>query len=189
MQMNVKQRLRMVNAAGAAVVVLLVASTVVFGVVPLYRQGTQNIADAQRLRSQVAALDTLGQTLVQVEAQRIETEGRLTEVEKRLPNSSEINAFIKELSKVTQQAGIQVDGTEYPKELKDSGGYKSLPVQVIGTGDWDACYKFLTGLRTMNRLTRLDSLVLEIDKSIQTKNPERPICRITVNFSTFFMER
>ena len=189
MQTDFKQRVRLVNSAGAAIVILLIASTVVFGVVPLYRAGSQNIADSQRLSSQVAALDGLGQTLTEVEEERHQTEERLNAIEKRLPSSSETNTFIKELAKVTKEAGIQVDGTKYPKELKDSDGYKSLPVEVVGTGDWDACYRFLTGLRAMNRITRLDSVILEVDKNAPAKNADRPICHITVNFSTFFMER
>jgi Tfp pilus assembly protein PilO len=155
-------------------------------VVPLYKSGTNKIHETGRLRAELAALDGLSQTLTEVEEDRRHTEALLAEYEKRLPSTSETNVFIKELASVTKQAGIQVDGTTYPTTLKDAGGYKSLPVQVSGTGDWDACYRFLTGLRSMNRLTRLDTLVLETDKNAKG---ERPVCRITVNFSTFFMGR
>ena len=182
----------MVNIAGTAAVVLLVAGTVSFGIIPLRKQGTQNIVDGESLKMQLKSLDGLSQTLTQMEEERQQTEGRLRETEKRLPNSSETNIFIKELAKVTQAAGIQVDGTTYPTTLKDAGGYKSLPVQVTGTGDWDSCYKFITGLRSMNRLTRLDSLALEVDKVSSNQSGaslEHPVCRITVNFSTFFMGR
>jgi len=192
MQDVVKKSMRMVNIAGSAAVVLLVAGTVSFGIIPLHKKGTQNIEDGKHLKTQLAALDGLSQTLTQMEEERQQTEKRLAETEKRLPSSSETNVFIKELAKVTQAAGIQVEGTTYPTTLKDAGGYKSLPVQVTGTGDWDSCYKFLTGLRSMNRLTRLDSLVLEVDKTPgkeAASNLEHPLCRITVNFSTFFMGR
>jgi Tfp pilus assembly protein PilO len=183
-----KKSMQKVNAAGAAAVILVLAGTVAFGIAPVYKEGTQKIHDANRLKAELAALDGLSQTLAQMEEERKQTEALLAENEKRLPSSSETNVFIKELAKVTNAAGIQVDGTNYPTTLKDSGGYKSLPVQVSGTGDWEACYKFLTGLRSMNRLTRLDSLALEVDKNA-TAAAERPICRITVNFSTFFMGR
>jgi Tfp pilus assembly protein PilO len=185
----IKKSMQTVNITGAAAVALLVAGSVAFGVVPLYKQGTQKVAEAARLKSELAALDGLSQTLNQVESERKGTEALLTEYEKRLPRSSETNVFIKELATVTKAAGIQVDGTTYPTTLKDAGGYKSLPVQVSGTGDWESCYKFLTGLRQMNRLTRLDSLVLEVDKKEKTAASDRPLCHITVNFSTFFMGR
>jgi Tfp pilus assembly protein PilO len=184
----IKKKLQIVNISGAAALAFLVAGTVALGIAPLYKQGNGKIADAARLKGELAALDGLSQTLTQVEADRKHTEGLLAEYERRLPSSSETNVFIKELAGVTKSAGIQVDGTTYPTTLKDSGGYKSLPVQVTGSGDWDACYKFLTGLRQMNRLTRLDSLVLEVDKSVKTA-ADRPLCHITVNFSTFFMGR
>jgi Tfp pilus assembly protein PilO len=187
MQDALKHKMRMVNAAGCAAVAVILASTVSFGIVPLYKKGTRDIAETARLHAQLSALDGLSQTLTQVEEERKQTENRLKEVEKRLPSSSETNTFIGELARVTQAAGIQVEGTTYPRDLKDSGGYKALPVEVVGTGEWDACYKFLTGLRSMNRLTRLDSLVLETDP--KPDNLEHPRCRITVKFSTFFMPR
>ena len=61
---------RAVRAAGAAVAALLVSSTIAFGVVPVYRQGVRNMAETERLRGQFAALDDLGRTLAQVEAER-----------------------------------------------------------------------------------------------------------------------
>ena len=102
-----------------------------------------------------------------------------------MPAASETNTFIKELAAVTKAAGLQVDATTYPKDLKDVSGYKALPVEVVGVGDWDGCYKFLTGLRGMKRLTRLDAVVMEVDRAASAK-AGRPVCRISVSFSTFF---
>lgn len=146
MQDVIKQRLRTVNIVGIAGVILLAAGTVAFGVMPMYRQGTQYMINAENLKKQLASLDGLNKTQATVEVELGETQKRLTEYEKRLPSSSETNTFIKELAKVTADAGIQVESTAYPKDLKDSGGYKSLPVEIVGTGSWESCYQFLTGL-------------------------------------------
>ena len=52
-----------------------------------------------------------------------------------------------------------------PKEIQDGGNYRVMPVEIRGTGTFDKCYAFLTGLRKMNRLTRLDSLVLQLNQA------------------------
>ena len=97
------------------------------------------------------------------------------------------------LAQVAEKAGLQLEAVMPDKDLKDAGGYKSLPVSISGTGKWDTCYRFLTGLRAMNRLTRLDSLTLASHKPDNGPDGkpyvlapgEEPPCQITVNISTF----
>ena len=118
-------------------------------------------------------------------------EARLAEAESRLPNSKAMDQFMQQLAKVAADAGLQVDGIS-PKPLKDSGDYKAMPVEITGTGDWNTCYQFLTGLRSMNRLTRLDELTLDLDKDDKSDTPgksnktaDHPVCKIRVSISTF----
>ncbi len=180
----IKSRLRLINFCAATGLVVLLSGTLALGVYPLYRKGGDEMRKAQDLKRQLSDLDGLSKTLSQVEAERVATEARLTDAEARLPNSKAMDQFMQQLAKVAEDVGLQVDAVS-PRPLKESGDYKAMPVQIVGAGDWNTCYKFLTGLRTMNRLTRLDEVVMELERDENKALSDRPRCRITVNISTF----
>jgi Tfp pilus assembly protein PilO len=181
---KIRQRLRLIDLCGLSALLVMVCSSLAFGVYPLYRRGNASMAESTSLRKELSQLDGLSKTLAQVENDRKITEVRLVEAESRLPNSKAMDQFMQQLAKVAEDVGLQVDGIS-PKTLKDSGDYRAMPVEISGTGDWSTCYRFLTGLRTMNRLTRLDELVLELDKNDRAFASDRPLCRIRVSISTF----
>jgi Tfp pilus assembly protein PilO len=188
MQDAFKRNFRIVNTAGIVVILSILAGSVSLGVVPAYRRGVENINATQRLKQQLAELNGLTTELNAVEMERQQTEKRLQAAEARLPSSDAMDEFMQQLASVAEKAGMQVDSITPSKDLKDSGGYKSLPVEINGTGDWESCYRFLTGLRAMNRLTRLDSVSLDSNsqsKETKVAPPEHPVCQITVNISTF----
>ena len=190
MQNTLKSHMQVVNITGVVAMTVLLGAAAAFGIVPMYKHGMASISASTRdLRRTLNKFDGLSTTLAHVEEQRKETESRLEEVEKRLPSSLESSKFNSELTEVAKNAGIRVESMPRPEALLDAGGYKALPVEIVGTGDWESCVKFVAGIRAMNRLTGLDSLTLEADKDTLTKNPENPLCRMTVRFSTFFMER
>jgi Tfp pilus assembly protein PilO len=187
----ISKRLRVVNMVGSGALICILAAAGI-GVTKLYANGRESIQQTHDLQQQLSELDGLSATLGQVEAASKQTQIRLDDAESRLPTSNAMDQFLHELAHVADQAGLQVDSTIPGKETQDAGGYTAKPVSISGSGDWDTCYKFLTGLRKMNRLTRLDSLVLEIDK---TRTPpgengaalalEKPACHMSVTISTF----
>ena len=187
----ITQRLRVVNMIGAAALVAVLLTAGV-GATALYAKGQEIATQSQELKQKLSELDGLSSTLAQVETAKKQTQARLDEAESRLPTSNAMDQFLHELAHVAEQAGLQVDSTIPGKETQDAGGYAAKPVSISGSGDWDTCYKFLTGLRKMNRLTRLDSLVLELDKTHASSGEngavavlEKPACRISVTISTF----
>ncbi len=187
----INQRLRKVNMIGIAVIVCGVAAPTALGVSAFHRDGCRDIKKAAYWQGQLSELEGLSKTFDQVESEKKQTESRLIEAESRLPNSNAMDQFLHELAKVAEDAGLQVDSTVPGKEVQDAGGYQAKPVSISGIGDWDTCYKFLTGLRKMNRLTRLDFVQLELDKTHTTSdaNPasllEKPVCRMSITISTF----
>jgi Tfp pilus assembly protein PilO len=181
----ITKRLRTINLVGAAAILAILSGTAALGVFPMYKSGTRDIAESKALREQLSQLDGLSQTLQQVETAKAQTESRLTEAEAQLPTSNAMDQFMQQLAKVAENAGLQVDATVPSKDVKDAGGYKTGPFEISGTGDWESCYRFLTGLRATKRLTRLDSLTLEGSKDHKDGPGERPTCRIIVNLSVF----
>jgi Tfp pilus assembly protein PilO len=180
----VRKRLRLINVVGAAAVVSLLAGTGVFGVMPMLKARAQSIREAAELTANLSELDVLKLKVARVEEDQKSCEARLKEAEALLPSVNAVNQFVPDLAKVAEEAGLQVNNVVPTKDPKDSGDYKLLAVQVQGTGDWETCYKFLTGLRAQNRkLTRLDGVRLEVDREKMIEG--KPMCRITVDISTF----
>lgn len=186
-----QERRRMYNLIGACVIIGGIIAPSALAAFHFHALGGQNVRDSATLQRSLSELDGLNKTLSEVEAARKQTESRLAEAETRLPNSQSMDEFLAQIAKVEESAGLIVDSTVFDRNLKDAGGYKSLPVSISGSGNWDTCYRFLIGLRSMNRLTRLDSLTLEVQKTsadgkpvLLTAGQELP-CQITVNISTF----
>ncbi len=179
------------NLVGACCVLGGVMAPSAFGAFYFFAKGREKVQASGTLQQSLSALDGLNKTLSEVESARKQTESRLAEAETRLPNSQSMDDFLAQIAKVEEQAGLTVDSTTFDKNMKDAGGYKSLPVCISGAGKWDTCYKFLMGLRAMNRLTRLDSLSLEAQKTGADGKPvlfgvgQEPACQITINISTF----
>lgn len=180
----VTSRLRTINIVGSLAILAALAGTAALGL-KIFRQGTDQITQARELNERLGQLNGLSQTLSQVETAKAQTEARLAEAEAQLPTSNAMDQFMQELAKVAEKAGLQVDGTVPSKEIKDAGGYKTAPFEISGTGDWDSCYRFLTGLRATKRLTRLDSLVLDGSKDHKESPDAAPTCHIMVNLSVF----
>jgi Tfp pilus assembly protein PilO len=189
---EMKKRQRIVNIAGAAVIVFGIAAPAAFGIVKLFAHGRQSISDAAELGVENSKLDELGTVVQQKEIERKQSEMRLAAAESRLPSSQEMDLFMQQLAKVASEAGLQIDSTMPGKGIVETGGYKAARVDITGVGDWDTCYRFLTGLKAMDRLTRLDTLTLEIDAEKSGGSGQnsaflsgKPVCRISLGISTF----
>jgi len=183
--MEIKQRLQKINLLASVGVIVALAGTALFGVKPLFAAGAKSINDAAGYRAQIDQLNILTLKVARAQEDQKKRDARLKEVEARLPSIAAVNQFVPELARVAEAAGLQVDNVAPVKEVKDAGDYKLMTVNVTGRGDFDTCYKFLTGLRADNRkLTRLDSISLDVD---QEKGLDRPVCRLSVDISTFMV--
>jgi Tfp pilus assembly protein PilO len=184
----IKKRCRRIDAIGASVLVVAVACTGLFGVYPLWLSNKANEAEMAGTQHDLDQLEGLSRTVAQVDAELRNTQNRLKEAEASLPNSDSMGQFMSQVAGVAEAAGLKVDGITR-RQLQQADNYRVMPVEIVGTGSWETCYKFLVGLRKMNRVTRLDDLVLELDNS----NPEQtrlhpelpPSCRLSVSISTF----
>ena len=186
----VKQSLKIVHYSALAAVSLLLAGTVAFGIYPLRKSGADDIRAAAELRASLTRLEQLRLANARAQVQVEEAAARLGEAEKRLAPGPPDSAFNKELTDLAKAAGIRIENMPPVGAPKDAGAYKSVQVTVVGTGDWDSCYKFLSGLRSMDRIVRLDSVLMDTqDKDGKTLAADKVTCQVTVKFSTFYMER
>ena len=180
------KRLRTIDWIAASVLLAGVAATLAAGVLPVTSRARANNRSAETYRHELAKLDGLKNTLSQVETELERTHHRLALAETRMPTTGAMDQFMVQLAKVADDSGLQVEGIT-PKPLQDAASYKVMPVEISGTGTFETCYTFLTGLRKMNRLTRLDDLVVQLQQSgaDRERPPGQPVCRVTVGISTF----
>jgi hypothetical protein len=186
-QIALKRRLRVVNFAGLAAATLLLASTLAFGIYPMYRQGRQDIRAAADKADALQRIETL-HVYVRDAAQQLDaSQRRLLAAETRIPLGPPDNNFSKELNEVAKAAGIRVESSPPLGRPLAEGAYKSVAVSVDGSGTWESCVRFLRGISTMQRLARLDSVTLD-DRGSLAAGTDNPTLHILVRFSTFYRE-
>ena len=181
---EIKTRIRRIDLAGATTLLIAATLIIVLIVLPLRNQSQANIARAHDLQLQLADFDRLEQTLARSNIKLGEARQRLDDAEHRLPSQAEMAQFMQQLARVADGAGLQVDSIT-PRPVAEVGGYKALPVEIVGAGNFTNCYRFLQGLRKMDRLTRLDDLVLQSNPPEKSDKAAAGACSIRVIISTF----
>ena len=185
-----KKNLRTVNYVGIGGLALFLAGTAAFGIYPMFKRGSDDIRAAAELRNSLGKFTVLEQKISEGNQELQRKEAAFSQQEKRLPSSLEASAFNAELTTVAKSAGIRIESMPNQQTFTDDGAYKALPVTIVGSGDWESCYRFLTGIKNMNRLARMDSVIINVpEKDGQSAPPDSPVCQITVRFSTYFLER
>jgi len=188
MQDQVKQRLKVVNYVGIAAITLLLSGTMAFGIYPLYKEGQADIRQTVEKKIAFERAEALRPVVLAAQADLNAAAQRLSDAEKRMPKGQPDNQFSKELNEVAKAAGILVEKTPPMGKPQADGPYNSMLVSVEGVGDWDSCMNFLKGISHMNRISRLESVVIDTESESPAAVTTRPICRIVVKFSTFYME-
>jgi hypothetical protein len=90
------------------------------------------------------------------------------------------------MTKIKKSTGVTLVGTDLSKDLKNWNGYRVGSIEVRGNGDWDACMQFLSEIKAMKGLTRLDSLVFDGNRDSTIQGLESPKCEFRLSFSIFF---
>jgi len=190
MQQKVKQSLKLVNYSGIAAVGLVLAATLLLGVIPMKRSGRADNNATAELRDGIVRFDDLRLANARADVQIRDAESRLLEAEKGLASGPPDAAFNNELTAVAKASGIRIENMPPVSAPKKAGPYTTVQITVIGSGDWNNCYKFLAGLRAMKQIARLDFAVIDVDnKDDKSRTSNQLNCQLTVKFSTFYMER
>ncbi len=190
MHEKVKKSLKVVHYTGIAVMTLLLAGAVAFGVLPMRQHTNDDLRARDDLKAAIQRLEQLNLADAVALRDMQQSEKLLQEAEKQIASGPPDSGFNKDLTEVAKAAGIRIENMPPVGAARDAGAYKSVQITVVGTGGWENCYKFLAGLRSMNRIVRLDSVVMDRqDKDGRTHAADNVVCQVTVKFSTFYMER
>jgi hypothetical protein len=176
-----------VNYLGAGAVVLLLSATAAFGVYPMWNKGKQYIRETEALNAKQTELAMLTASLQEAQEKFKETQARLAAREGELPSwEKEPNFYGNEVTKLKKADNVTLAGIDLSRELKPWNGYRVGSIDLRGNGDWKSCIKFLSDIREMKGLTRLDSLVLDVAREAGGQGFEQPRCEFRLSFSIFF---
>jgi len=186
----IKKHLKNIDLIAFGVILLLTGATA-FGCLVSLKNDRQTIqAKTQALEQDLNNLNILTVQLGKKELDLKASEARLAREEAKLPTSTAMNKFVSEIAKIAEDSGLKVNAINpHPGITADS--YQVHPIEIIGIGSWNNCYKFLTGLRKMDRITRLDDLVIQLDSDDSSPttpgaNASKPsLCKMSVTISTF----
>jgi hypothetical protein len=186
----IKHRLRMVNIAGAAGVVLLLAATAAFGVYPMWTRGQAYDHDVRDLQTKMDEFKGLTASFQDAERGLREAELRLAAREEELPSAEkEPNFYGNELTRIKKANGVNLASTDIAKEFKPWNGYKVGYIDLRGSADWNSCAKFLADIKAMKGLTRIDMAVLTVARDGTAESFMNPNCEFHISFSIFFKAR
>jgi Tfp pilus assembly protein PilO len=182
----IRQRIRLIHLCCAAGVLLTVASAGALVVLPMFRSGTESIKDAGKLRGDLKQLDGLSLKLQEVKSRISTIEGEIEKEEKRLPTRNQMDQFMEELSSVATGAGVNFEASS-KAEVESVGDYKAMTAQITASGSYAQCYKFLAGLRRMERLTQLKDCTIDAEQKVGegSKPGEKGDCRLKISIATF----
>lgn len=112
--------------------------------------------------------------------QAAETEAKLIEVKKRLPEDPQLASFIVEIQDMANQAGINLVSIT-PEEMAQQKNYTNIPLKIHIEGDFFDIVDFLYRLQDLKRETRIDKV------SISGK--EWPTLAVDLEGSTFTLAK
>ena len=180
-----RKRIRLIHQCCIAGVVVVLGVAAALAVWPMVTRGRDNIAMANGIRKELKQLDGLTVKTQEVQARISAIEKEITQEERRLPTRNQMDQFLNELSKVAADSGVSIQGFD-KSPIETSGDFRRLPARIVASGSYAQCYKFLAGIRKMERLTQLENAGIEAEqKTDEGSKPGEKACRLTVSIATF----
>ena len=93
-------------------------------------------------------------TLPKLKEQLVEIEKLLGELFKKLPNDTQVDELIRDISQTVLASGLKQElfQPQYGREKSEKGLYTKLPITLRAKGNYHAFGKFVSGIAAMNRI-------------------------------------
>lgn len=152
--------LRMIDMAGAAVCVALTGVVFVGGVQPmLERQAELSEAEVE-LQAKRAEAQQSELTLTSVRRQVSLAEQTVAARPLRLQPLERLNTWLALIAETAASSGVQLDQLE-PRKAIHAQHYETVPIRVVGRGNYQAATRFLHDLHEAMPDTAVPALKLE----------------------------
>jgi len=163
-------------------IALLLAVAFYFaGIRPAQNQRASILAAIQTQRLDLNVGRARAQNLPVIEAEVEQLRTRLERFDKKLPKKPDMDQFIREITRVSEQASLKEVNVQ-PGSPKRSDLFSEMPISLNFTGDFPSVVNFLQQTEEMQRLTRVRSL------AIKTKDAQAGTVEVDVSMSIYFAD-
>ncbi|MBE9563178.1 MAG: type 4a pilus biogenesis protein PilO [Proteobacteria bacterium] len=102
-------------------------------------------------------------TLPKLKKQLIQIESTLSEMLRKLPNKSQVDELIRDISQAVLASGLKQElfQPNYRDEKEEKNIYVKLPIKLRASGHYHAFGKFISGVAAMNRIVTLHNVKIE----------------------------
>ena len=133
--------------AGVAVVCLgLTFASYALGVGPLLQRRADARAFRETLDARSADARRLDATGADLRRQLADTRTELNRSPLRLQPASLVNQRLEAVARLATECGLALDEMQ-PGAAVDAAHYQTVPIRILGVGDYPACARFLRKLR------------------------------------------
>ena len=148
-----------IDAAGAALCVLLTLTLYLAGVGPLLQRREDLGARQAELDAQQLKAARLASTCIAVGEQLATLEQSMSAVKIELLPAGQVNRHIAELSDLAAKAGLKIDDIQSGTPVAGAR-YEMVPIRLAGTGTYVTCLDFLHRLHRVSPDTGVSGLEL-----------------------------
>lgn len=134
-------------AAGAALVCVgLTVASYAVGVGPLLAQHQAGLALGRELDDRGKEAGELAAGVSDLQRDLTAANGELARMPLRLQPASRVNGRLEAVARLATECGLSLDEMR-PGGAVDAAHYQTVPLRILGAGDYPACARFLRRLR------------------------------------------
>ena len=123
-------------------------------------------AQEDELKSDFKTKQWKSATLPKLKKQLIQIESTLSEMLRKLPNQSQVDELIRDISQAVLASGLKQElfQPDYRGEKEEKNIYVKLPIKLRARGNYHAFGKFISNVAAMNRIVTLHNVKIESGK-------------------------
>ncbi len=135
-----------IDLAGAGVFVLLALIAYMVGVYPVIQRHQNFVIREAELAVQQDKARKLSVRIARVASQITQIKQELTDNDINLKPASQINSHLARMARLVNRCGLKLDQLQPGKSL-NGPRYQTVPIYLVGTGNFSACAKLLRELQ------------------------------------------
>lgn len=161
MDLKLSPRDQIIVAVIVAILVMLAFG--VFGLRPQLAQMSELRTQQQDEQKKKQDAEATLQRLQEAKKEAADTEAKLIDAKKRLPEDPQLASLVVEMQDTANQAGVDFVSIK-PGEMTQQTKVTGIPLQIHVTGNFFDMVDFLYRLHDMKRETRIDKVTIAVDE-------------------------
>jgi len=141
-------------------------------------EAKDEIVHKQQMLAQLRQETARSESLEEINAS---LQGRIDEIEARLPSNKEVDQIVRQVSQLAVESGLDSPSLQNEKTLT-AARYLEQPLKITTEGTFDGFYDFLLSLERLPRITRV------VDMKVTESRDEEKDIKAEFTLSIYFRE-